>query len=145
MIQNHRSTRYHTQPMCSRKAPRHPMCHHAVSEADDTASRCTDLYQAHGTALEGFEAMRCSRAPRDGLCSTVHWTYYDVRRGYCDRCIVFGELVSQRRGLDPGHYSRCLGVSLVELRDANMELFTMSSSRVAEQLQAQGHRMSGEQ
>lgn len=86
--------------------------------------------------------MCCSKAPRSGVCSTVHWTYYDVRRGYCDRCIVFGELVSQRRGLDPGHYSQCLGVSFVELREANMELFTTASSGTAEQLEKQGHRMS---
>lgn len=58
-----------------------------------------------------------------GGCSNVQWSYFDVGRGYCDRCIINGELLLQRKGLDPGLYARGMGVNYNELRNANPSCF----------------------
>lgn len=92
----------HNLDKCCRNAPRHPACHHA----------------AHGTALEPARITCCEQAsPSPSPCAP--WKYYNVRRGYCDRCIIRGELLAQQRGLDRGLYCRQMGVSYTDLRDAN--------------------------
>lgn len=90
--------------MCCRKIPRHPICHHA----------------AQGTAIENAAFTRCGEVKQEGeACPTVSWSYYDVERGFCDRCIINGEVLAQQQGLDPGIYCQRMGVSYSALREAN--------------------------
>ena len=90
--------------MCVRKAPRHPACHHA----------------AHGTINAGARLERCEAAEaKRGICIAVPWDYFDVDREYCDRCIITGELLAQRQGLDPGVYCQRMCVKYSDLREAN--------------------------
>lgn len=90
--------------MCCRKLPRHPECRHA----------------AQGTVTEGAKLDRCEEsAQKRNTCLTVRWGFYDVGRGFCDRCIINGELLAQRQGLDPGIYCERMGVSYSTLREAN--------------------------
>ena len=90
--------------MCVRLAPRHPACHHA----------------AHGTVDAGAKLERCGPAEKKrNTCTGTPWDYFDVDREYCDRCIISGELLAQRQGLDPGVYCQRMGVSYSELREAN--------------------------
>lgn len=88
-----------------RKAPRHPVCHHA----------------AHGTIDAGAKLERCQVAKKKSNCIGTPWDFFDVDREYCDRCIISGELLAQKRGLDPGVYCQRMGVSYSDLREANPE------------------------
>lgn len=46
---------------------------------------------------------RCGEAERCGnTCCIVPWSFFDVPRGYCDTCIIKGELLAQKQGLDTG-------------------------------------------
>ncbi|CZT20417.1 uncharacterized protein RCC_06277 [Ramularia collo-cygni] len=98
--------------MCFKTAPRHPKCGHA----------------AHGTASEGARLSRCDRSKLRGPCGPIQWEHFDVRRGYCDSCIINGEFFAQKSmRLDPGVYCRRLGASYNDLRNANPEAWSRAS------------------
>lgn len=54
---------------------------------------------------------------------------YDVQRAFCDSCIINGELLAQKRGLDVGVYARRMGASYNALADANPAALPMSNSK----------------
>ena len=94
--------------MCSFTANKHPGCGHA----------------AHGTALAHSRLEPCRKAKKNGTrCQTASWKPVDVARGYCDQCIVRGELLAQSRGLDPGTYCQRMNSSYRDLDEANPEAF----------------------
>ncbi len=47
-----------------------------------------------------------------------------MERGYCDRCIIKGELLAKQQGLDAGVFCRRMGVKYAQLRDANPEFLS---------------------
>lgn len=61
---------------------------------------------------------KCNRADKQP-CKSVVWDSYDVPRALCDRCIINGEIIAQKRGLDVGVYARRMGASYQALVDAN--------------------------
>lgn len=95
--------------MCRGYRFRHPSCGHA----------------AHGTTRQRVILQRCEGAIENGiLCQNMQWTFFEVARGYCDRCIIHGELLSQERGLGPGVYCSQFGVGYTELLEANPWMFS---------------------
>ena len=93
-----------TRQMCSREASRHPGCHHA----------------AHGTIDPAAKIQRCEEArAKDKTCQAPPWTFFDVTRAYCDSCIIKGEILAQKQGLDPGVYCQRMGASYTALQEAN--------------------------
>jgi hypothetical protein len=117
--------------MCTRQAPRHSKCGHAVSIAycpTQHVSR-TDHMQAHGTVCEGAKLVRCELAKHRRPCGPVRWESFEVARAYCDSCIINGEFLAQRTGLDPGVYSRRLGARYLDLKEANPQTWTQASAQ----------------
>lgn len=79
--------------------------------------------------------MPCTRSNKRGTqCCSTYWKLVNASRAYCDRCIASGEILAQKRGLDPGTYCQQMKVSYKDLMDANPGIFGTLQQQLPDEL-----------